>query len=220
MGVQERKAREFDRREREILDAALLLFRRVDWETVTIEQIAEQVEISRGTVYKHFGTKDQLYARLALGFQRSVLEAWRRIDPELPVLDRMRAVLRVVWDAHLVSRELHRVVLHCLRPEFRQNLPPATAREFEIVDAAFGEVLAGLLSEGIERGLFPARPIEVLMVGPRAAFWGAIQLAWSSRLAAGDRDRYFDELSRFMLAGLIHQDLPSEATAGAARRTQ
>src|SRR4051812_11157804 len=80
MGVQERKAREFNRREQEILAAALQLFRRDEWQTVTVEQIAQQAEIGKGTVYKHFASKDEIYARLALRFHRGILDATRRVD--------------------------------------------------------------------------------------------------------------------------------------------
>ena len=61
-----RKAREFQRRELEILEAARELFEKQDWLTVTIQQISDQAEIGKGTVYKHFATKDEIYARLLL----------------------------------------------------------------------------------------------------------------------------------------------------------
>ena len=62
----ERKIREFERREQEILSAALELFAGERWESVTVTQIAKQAGIGKGTVYKHFASKDEIYARLAL----------------------------------------------------------------------------------------------------------------------------------------------------------
>ena len=44
MGIQERRQREFARREREILDAALTLFDSDDWLSVTVEQIANAAD--------------------------------------------------------------------------------------------------------------------------------------------------------------------------------
>lgn len=35
----------------------------MDWQTVTIEQIAERAEIGKGTIYKHFKTKDEILYR-------------------------------------------------------------------------------------------------------------------------------------------------------------
>ena len=58
------KAREFQRREDELLQAALEVSNCDDWQTVTIEQIAQKAEIGKGTVYKHFAAKGDMYARL------------------------------------------------------------------------------------------------------------------------------------------------------------
>src|SRR5215510_8755204 len=127
MGIEQRRAREFDRREREILQAALHLFRGEDWENVTVEQIAHSAEIGKGTVYKHFASKDEIYARLALDFHGAVRERAQSLPADLPVRERMRAILKLGWEAHLASQELHRVVLYCGRPEFRSSLSPGTA---------------------------------------------------------------------------------------------
>ena len=50
MGVAERKERDFRRREEDILAAALRLFDRDNWQDVTIEQIAQEAEIGKGTL--------------------------------------------------------------------------------------------------------------------------------------------------------------------------
>src|SRR5215510_13331329 len=115
MGIEERRAREFGRRESEILVSALQLFRGEDWQNVTVEQIAHHAEIGKGTVYKHFASKDEIYARLALDFAREVLAQIRAIPAQLPASERLRRMLRIGWEAHLASRELHRVVLYCGR---------------------------------------------------------------------------------------------------------
>jgi hypothetical protein len=57
MGVQDRKAREFQRRADDTLKAALALSNRDDWQAVTIEQIAQKAEIGKGTVHRHFPRK-------------------------------------------------------------------------------------------------------------------------------------------------------------------
>ena len=66
MGVTERKAREFKRREEEILTTAYNLLTRMEPVQMTMEMIAEQTEIGRGTIYKHFKSKDEIYAHLIL----------------------------------------------------------------------------------------------------------------------------------------------------------
>ena len=55
-----RKVREFRRREQEILDTALQLFLDQGEDSVTVEMIADAVGIGKGTIYKHFKSKDEL----------------------------------------------------------------------------------------------------------------------------------------------------------------
>jgi AcrR family transcriptional regulator len=202
MGIEERRAREFGRREREILDSALQLFRGDDWQNVTVEQIAHHAEIGKGTVYKHFASKDEIYARLALDFHGAVLKRIRALPRDLAPCDRVRAVLKIGWEAHLASQELHRVVLYCGRPEFRSGLSPATAAEFDEVDRARRETFRAVIEQGIAQGVFADTSLDVLLFGVHAAFWGAVQIVWSGYLGEFDRERYLEELASFILAGL------------------
>lgn len=211
MGIQDRKAREFERRGQEILAAALTLFRADDWEAVTVEQIAQQAEVGKGTIYKHFASKDEIYARLAIDFQRQTAARLHEIAPELPVVERFRRYLHCAWELHLSSKELHRVFLYCSRVEFRAGLPAALLAEMQAVEAEVARPMQTLLAQGIEQGVFPPKPISLLMFGARAAFWGAIQLIWSGYLGDIDRAQHLDALADFILAGLAHQGTAADA---------
>ena len=206
MGIQERRAREFGRREDEILAAALTLFSRADWELVTVEEIARKAEVGKGTIYKHFESKDEIYARLALDFNRSLLHQFQDVDPSLPVTARFREMTRLAWEAHLSSKELHRVVLYCGRPEFRENMPRRVAEPFAAVEVETHALTSALIAQGVEEGIFPRKPVDVLLFGAQSAFWGAIQVMWSGYLGEADTSRYCDVLTDFILAGLIYQD--------------
>jgi AcrR family transcriptional regulator len=213
MGIEERRAREFGRREGEILVSALQLFRGEDWQNVTVEQIAHHAEIGKGTVYKHFASKDEIYARLALDFAREVLAQIHAIPADLPAGERLCRMLRIGWEAHLASRELHRVVLYCGRPEFRSALTPDSRAAFDALERERNEVLRTILEAGIAQGTFADVPTEQLIFGVQAAFWGAVQLVWSGypRDADVDRERYLDELASFILAGLQARRYPPPA---------
>ena len=109
MGIAERKRREFEHREQVILGAALGLFDRDDWLSVTVDQIADAAEIGKGTIYKHFSSKEDLYARLTLDFYYGLLEELEKLDlnrPSIPVLgDIFKTSLRY----HLNQPEFRRV---------------------------------------------------------------------------------------------------------------
>ncbi|MEO8295174.1 MAG: TetR/AcrR family transcriptional regulator [Gemmatimonadota bacterium] len=205
MGIPERKEREFQRREQEILDAALFLFKREDWQSVTIEEIAQSAEIGKGTVYKHFPSKEDIYARLALDFNRRLLERLRAISPALDVMGRLRAVIRAFWDFHLESQDYHRLVQYCSREDFRLNISEETRGMIRSLDEEFNTLVTSLVQEGTAQGLFPRdKSIEVLLFGAQAALFGAIQLVWSGCHRLANPGDYREEITDFIIAGLMH----------------
>ncbi len=213
MTSRSRHARDFERREADILEAALQLFAGDAWQSVTIEQIAQAVDIGKGTIYKHFTSKDELFARLALDFQQALLEELQALDPSGPVLDRLRVVMETVWSAYHRHEGLQRVVEYCERADFRARVGEATRREFETLDAALTAVFAALLDEGERKGLFAPSARRRSLHGLHAALSGAVRAAHRCRphdeqeraaLAPGS-DGLRRSVIEFVMAGLLHR---------------
>ncbi len=64
MGVAERKAREKEARREAILGAARECFFRDGFEATTISQIADNVELSTGTLYLYYKNKEEIYVSI------------------------------------------------------------------------------------------------------------------------------------------------------------
>ncbi len=202
-GMREARSREFRQRERAILDAALALFNRDDWQTVTIEQIAESADIGKGTVYKHFAGKDEIYARLALEFQQAILRRLRGVQASLPVEARLRETIRILWDLHLDQTPYQRLVQFCEREDFRRGMPDAMRQEFHRMDTGLSQLLHQLLQEGIAQGLFPDKPPERLLFGAHSALLGSIRLVLGGCGGVElDPETCREEITEFILAGL------------------
>lgn len=80
-----RKVREFKRREEEILESSLLLFKTHGEDKITVEVIADSVGIGKGTIYKHFNSKSDIYIRLLENYEldlKALLETEDFSDPE------------------------------------------------------------------------------------------------------------------------------------------
>ncbi|ASK34332.1 TetR/AcrR family transcriptional regulator [Alloalcanivorax mobilis] len=75
-----RKAQEFRQREQQILDAALALFLEFGEDRVTVEMIADRVGIGKGTIYKHFETKNEIYLLLMLRYEEDLAELFNDIS--------------------------------------------------------------------------------------------------------------------------------------------
>ena len=214
MGVQDRKAREFQRRESDLLQAALALANRDDWQTVTIDQIAQKAEIGKGTVYKHFASKDDIYARLAIDFHRLVLRRLRAIDSG-PAIDRLRQVLGVFWEVYSTHTEYQRVVEYCERPDFKRSVGDDTRRQMQQLEASFATVIHEIVKQGITEGVLPNRPIPLLLFGAQSALVGALKLLWLGGLS-GSKEPYLEELTAFVLAGLTRTSRISNRTRKSA----
>ena len=63
-GKLSRKEREFSRHRQEILDAALILFSKKGFHSVTMQEIANASEFAVGTIYKFFTNKENIYEAL------------------------------------------------------------------------------------------------------------------------------------------------------------
>jgi AcrR family transcriptional regulator len=220
MGIAERKEREFKRREKEILQAALRLFDGDDWQLVTIERIAQEAEIGKGTVYLHFPSKEDIYGRLALDFSRQLLAKLRKIEGELPVLDRLRAAIRVIFDAHLAGRRYQRIVDYCNRDDFRRRLDEATRGELQRIDDQITALVMAVVQEGIALGTFPPRALETVLWGPHATLIGAVRILSGNCgcIEPPEAAAFIADVTRYMLAGLMFQEqVPGEAPTSLQR---
>jgi len=61
MGIEDRKAREKERRRNQIIDAAETVIFSKGLEQSTMDEIAEEAELSKGTLYLYFKNKNELY---------------------------------------------------------------------------------------------------------------------------------------------------------------
>ena len=61
MGIAERRQREKERRRNDIIDAAERVFFSNGLENATMDDVAEQAELSKGTLYIYFESKEDLY---------------------------------------------------------------------------------------------------------------------------------------------------------------
>lgn len=83
MGIAERKEREKQQRREEIIQAAEKVFFSKGFEKSTMDDIAERAELSKGTLYLYFKSKEDLHmavARKAIGLLNSITSAVKKIS--------------------------------------------------------------------------------------------------------------------------------------------
>ncbi len=84
-----RKQREIRQREAYLLDVARKMLMEHGFSGLSMDRLAEATEYSKGTVYQHFSTKEDLVAALAV---REGVEAWRgEVESPFEVLEELEA---------------------------------------------------------------------------------------------------------------------------------
>ena len=198
----------FRQRERLLLDTALTLFHDCGWETVTVSQLADSAGVAKGTVYKHFASKDAIYARLALRFSRECLEHYE----SMPARHSPLAGIREVVHAAFTRMRRHplevQLCLHCDRPEFQNRLDDSIHRAFRELDARYTNLFHRLVEASVAAGEIPRKSPEPMYWGVDALFQGVM-----ARIAAGgiglDRrdelslETYCNHVVDFFIAGLV-----------------
>jgi AcrR family transcriptional regulator len=206
MTVLERREREFQQRECHILAAALALFNRDDWQTVTIDQIAAKAEIGKGTVYKHFDSKDEIYAKLVVEFHRGILAEIRKIDFARPPLKAIGEVLDVFWNAHAGAPEHKRLIRYCRREDFRHVIGERMSRELEELDAEVMSLLVPVIERGIREGAIVRKPVESVLLGLHAALIGLMEMEGIECVETDmTPERRYKEVREFALRGIARR---------------
>lgn len=182
MPLQDRKQREFERREEDILDATLELCSQPSWVSVTIDQIAERADIGKGTVYKHFRSKDELLFRLTMRFYQGLFEELQGAGLEGDPLEMHRQMFDRALDYHMNHHEYRYVVEYCNGIDFKERAEEAWKEELKVLDQSFQDWGAPMIQAGIDQGLFEDRPVRDIMLGMHACFVGAISMIWIGEL--------------------------------------
>src|SRR5947208_178429 len=79
---------------RELMDAARRVIGRHGFEGTTIDRVAEEGHVAKGTIYLYFSNKEDLLHAAVFEGLRAMIDETRRADrPELPPLERLRTLI-------------------------------------------------------------------------------------------------------------------------------
>ncbi len=165
MGIEDRKQREFDRRESDILEAAFDRFAEKGVENVTIEMIAEAAEIGKGTIYKHFKSKNEIYASLVIRRGKDIHSQINGIDPTLPVVEKLRNVFALYIDLFFKDTKALNVFNKCEAMLTPDGLSENVFNQVETLHKMKAAQIDVLFSQGIKEGVFiDAKPSVLTMI--------------------------------------------------------
>ncbi len=147
MSTSSRKEREKERRREQILEAAEQVFRRKGYQGTTMGEVAQEAELSKGTLYLYFGSKFALFAELSNRVLTKVLEEFKKIaKTPLPGREMIVAMLRQwVAEASANIRRFRLAISWVASEERPESNCPSVCAHRETVALIIGELAAAIV---------------------------------------------------------------------------
>jgi AcrR family transcriptional regulator len=153
MPVSSRKEREKERRRSQILEAAEVVFRRKGYQATTMDQVAEEAEFSKGTLYLYFGSKFALFSELSNRVLTAVRDEFENISEEpISGLQKVGQMLRF-WASEMSSNiRRFRLAISWIASDDRHDLEcPGMCSHRETMGTVIG-ILSVAIADGQSDG--------------------------------------------------------------------
>ncbi len=143
-------------REAEILEAARKVFGEHGYASATVDLIAAEAGIAKGTLYLYYDSKDAIFwAALTSRFREMHAEARREMEAQASVREKIRASLRVRFAFLKSDEQFLRMYVTEFGAMCRLQGGPMQALYREVA-----EHMAGVLQAGVEAG--ELRPLNAM----------------------------------------------------------
>ena len=134
-----------------ILESASALFAEREFDQVLIDEVAARARVGKGSVYRRFDSKEELYAAVVIaGFDELQERIRAALDGTNSTRERIATIVRHALEFFWNRRQFFAL----LRDP--KALPPAQERRFRAQRANLARMLSEVLREGIERGAIRA----------------------------------------------------------------
>ena len=156
MGIQERKEREKERRRQQIMVAAKRVFSDKGFNKATMEDIAQEAELSPGTLYLYFKNKEELYASLSLRILQYLLIRVEHVNEEKDSgpEEKLKSLVDAMYDVYEFDPLIIINMFHLQSSETLKNLSPQLMEEIKMLSRKSLGSIAQIFKEGVENGIF------------------------------------------------------------------
>jgi AcrR family transcriptional regulator len=154
MGINERKDREREQRREEILNAAQTVFFAKGLQAATMDEIAECAELSKGTLYLYYRSKEDLYLAVLLRgteiMYRMFLETAQK---PIPVLHRLRGLAETYFYFYKSYPDYFRMLDFFETPHFHKQVSEEMRQQCSLANQRMWDLAGHLIREGQEQGM-------------------------------------------------------------------
>jgi TetR/AcrR family transcriptional regulator, cholesterol catabolism regulator len=200
-------------RRSEVCATAARLFREYGYASATMDLIADEVGLNKGTLYHYYPGKSAILYELLSKQVDATLEFLELVPAEGTITERTRELVRLQVD-HVSSKHDEVVVFFQELPWVEKHLPPEQAADLRRRVRRYEHFTKQLLTGGVRSGEF--RPVDVAMIMSSIVGILAYVPVWF-RVASGKAQvTLVQELTDFIMNGIIA--VPSAETASPSPR--
>lgn len=164
MGIQERKEREKEHRREEILDAAQRVFFEKGLPAATMDEIADTAELSKGTLYLYYKSKEDLYLGVMMRGMQVLLEMFTEVAKSGESAARMLIRLGDAYVSYFNTHKDYFRMMHFLQtPQFHKQVNDEMKITCGILNRRIWDLANGILQRAIDEGTLrkDLNPVEV-----------------------------------------------------------
>ena len=191
MGTAERRKRERNYRADQIRNAAQKIFLERGYDETTIQRIAREAELSIGTIYFYFKTKEEIFASINLKIIEAVDQGLEGIiaQPSTGVEAKLNRAWELLFDVGCRSPLHKRALVHGQLQGSLQNISPPLLEALNDTGRRILNKVARILQEGMDQGvLLPAHPLALADL-----FWSTFTgvVSWEEAKHTTDPSKQF-----------------------------
>lgn len=177
MGVRERKEREREQRRFDILESARAAFAKHGLEQTSMDRIAQEAELAKGTLYLYFKNRDELLmALLVHDFSQLIDEIEATIALRASPQEQLIAIPGCFYEFSCNNEVFYKMITHL-------NMQALVAKQddsehlehFREVNLRMMSLITGVVHRGVELGVFHlTQPVEMAVMEMMLAIKGTM----------------------------------------------
>lgn len=153
MGIQERKEREKEHRREEILNAAQKVFFTKGLQAATMDEVAEVAELSKGTLYLYYKSKEDLYLAVMM---RGMGILYSMFEPialsQEPTVIKLVKMTEAYYEFFQQHRNYFRMFYFFQNPQFHKQVSDEMMQCCTGENQRVWELVVQVIQQGIDEG--------------------------------------------------------------------
>ena len=154
MGIIERKEREREHRREDIITAAQKIFFSKGLPSATMDEIAETAELSKGTLYLYYKSKEDLFLAVAMRGSEIMYNMFVEATVQgKPLLQRLEDLGDAYYAFFKNHRDYFRMYQYFENPQFHKQVSAEMLGTCKMNDQRSWSLVVSLIQQGINEGL-------------------------------------------------------------------